>query len=322
MKIIFMGTPEFAVPTLRILIENNYEILAVITQSDRPKGRGKTVVSPPVKVLAEQYGIPVVQPKKIRKEEVLQQIRNLSPDVIVVVAYGQILPKVLLAIPPLGCINVHGSLLPKYRGAAPIHRAIIQGEEKTGITTMFMDEGMDTGDMLLKQEIPIEHNDTAESLHDKLSLIGAELLLETLRQLEAGTLKRIPQNDEAATYAPMLKKEDGLINWQETAVTIERKVRGLYPWPGAYTYFQGKMLKLLKVAVEERATETCDSSLAGTILELDKTVGVLIATGKGCLRILEIQPENKKPMSCSDFCRGYRLSVGDKLGEYTMTREI
>lgn len=313
MKVIFMGTPEFAVPTLRILIENNYDIRAVVTQPDRAKGRGRTVVPPPVKILAAQHGIVVLQPQKIRVKEVLQSIRKLEPDVIVVAAYGQILPGALLQIPRLGCINVHGSLLPKYRGAAPIHQAIIRGERETGLTTMFMDEGMDTGDMLLQQKIPIEKDDTAGTLHDKLCLIGSELLLETLRQLEAGTLKRIPQNHEAATYAPMLKKEDGRINWQETAVAIDRKIRGLFPWPGAYTYFQNKMVKLLKVEVEDTLADTGDA-LPGTVVELDKNVGPLIATGEGGIRILQIQPQNKKPMSCSDFCRGYRLSIGDKLG--------
>ena len=312
MNVIFMGTPDFAVPTLKILIENGYNILAVVTQPDRPKGRGKQVIPPPVKVLAEQHEIPVLQPVRVRKEESLHQIRELAPDMIVVVAYGQILPAALLEIPPMGCINVHGSVLPKYRGAAPINWAIIRGEQETGITTMYMDEGMDTGDMLLKCAIPIEADDTAGSIHDKLSLVGAELLLDTLRELEVGTLTRIPQHDEDATYAPMLKKEDGCIDWQESAVNIDRKVRGLFPWPGAYTYFQGNMVKLLKVAVEEKP-ETVDDAPAGTVVELDKKAGPLIATGEGFLRILEIQPQNKKPMRCSDFCRGYHLEIGDRL---------
>ncbi len=309
-----MGTPDFAVPTLRILIEHNYAIQAVVTQPDRPKGRGNTVVPPPVKVLARQHEIPVLQPVKIRKKETLQQIRNLAPDVIVVIAYGQLLPNTLLEIPPLGCINVHGSLLPKYRGAAPLNWSIIRGEEETGITTMFMDEGMDTGDMLLKRTIPIGKDDTAGTLHDTLCVIGAELLLETLQELEKGSLKRIPQDHDASTYAPMLKKEDGQINWQDAAITIDRKVRGLFPWPGAYTSFQGKMVKLLKVAVEDSPADTCDT-LPGIVVALDKNIGPLIATGAGCLRILQIQPQNKKPMNCSDFCRGYRLAVGDRLGE-------
>jgi methionyl-tRNA formyltransferase len=255
-----------------------------------------------------------LQPVKIRKKEVLQQIKDLEPEVIVVIAYGQILPKSLLDIPPLGCINVHGSLLPKYRGAAPINWSIIQGEEETGITTMFMDEGMDTGDMLLKRKIPIGKEDTAGTLHDKLCVVGAEVLLETLQQLEKGTLKRMPQDHDAATYAPMLKKEDGCVDWQEAAITIDRKVRGLFPWPGAYTVFQGKTVKLLKVAVEDSPGGTGDT-LPGTVVALDKNIGPVIATGEGCIRILQIQPQNKKPMNCSDFCRGYRLAEGDRLGE-------
>ncbi len=312
MNVIFMGTPDFAVPTLNSLLEHDDTMLAVVTQPDRPKGRGKRVIPPPVKVVAQKHGIPALQPKRVRQEESLQQIRDLAPDVIVVAAYGQILPKALLEIPPLGCINVHGSLLPKYRGAAPVNWAIIRGEEETGITTMYMDEGMDTGDMLLKRTVPIGAGDTAGSLHDKLSVIGAELLIETLRELEAGTLKRIPQNDAEATYAPMLRKEDGRIDWQESAVNIDRKVRGFFPWPGAYTYFQGNMVKLLRVAVEDNPEASGDAS-AGTVVDLEKNAGPLIATGKGGLRIVEIQPQNKKPMRCSDFCRGYHVTVGDRL---------
>ncbi len=313
MNVVFMGTPEFATPVLHILIKNHYDIQAVVTQPDRPKGRGRIVIASPVKVLAEQHGIPVLQPEKVRKKDALQAIRDLEPDVIIVAAYGQILPESLLQIPPLGCINVHASLLPKYRGAAPINQAIIRGEQETGITTMFMDKGMDTGDILLQRKIPIEKDETAGTLHDRLCLIGAELLLETLRQLEAGTLKRIPQEHEAATYAPMLKKEDGRINWQEAAVAIDRKVRGLFPWPGAYTYFRGKMVKLLSVEVENTPAGAANA-LAGTIVDIDKKVGPLIVTGEGGIRILHIQPQNKKPMSCSDFCRGYRVSVSDKFG--------
>lgn len=313
MNVVFMGTPEFAVPTLRMLIEDSYAVQAVVTQPDRPKGRGRTVVPSPVKILAETYGIPVLQPEKVRSKEFQQQLKEIAPEVIVVAAYGQIIPESILNIPSQGCINVHGSLLPKYRGAAPIHWAIIRGEEETGITTMFMDKGMDTGDMLLKRAIPIEHNDTAGSLHDKLSLVGAELLLETLQQLEAKGLVRIPQDDEAATYAPILKKEDGRIDWEETADVIDRKVRGFFPWPGAYTYFQGRMIKLLKVAIEECSPGVEDLA-PGSVVHLDNVTGPLISTGKGCLRIMRIQPQNRKAMNCSDFCRGYHLEVGTQLG--------
>lgn len=315
MKIVFMGTPDFAVPTLQILIDRQHTVQAVVTQPDRPKGRGRSMVAPPVKTLAEKHGIPVLQPEKVRKAEFIQTLKELAPDVIVVVAYGQILPGSILNIPPLGCINIHGSLLPKYRGAAPIHWAIIRGETETGVTTMFMDKGMDTGDMLLKRTVPISPADTTGTLHDSLSQLGAELLVDTLVQLEKGTLKRIPQDDKLAEYAPMLKKEDGLIDWSEPANVIDRKVRGLFPWPGAYTYFQGKMVKLLEVALEEPSLGIKGKAQAGEVLELDSANGPLIASGEGCLRILKIQPQNKKAMKCSDFCRGYHLTPGAKLGK-------
>jgi methionyl-tRNA formyltransferase len=312
MIIVFMGTPEFSVPTLRILLENRYDVRAVVTQPDRPKGRGQKVVPSPVKALAEQYQIPVLQPEKIRTQAVQQKLSDIAPDVIVVAAYGQILPKSLLSIPRLGCINIHASLLPRYRGAAPIHWAIIRGEKETGITTMLMDEGMDTGDILLQKTVAIDEEDTAGTLHAKLSRIGAELLLETVQRVKQGTITPIPQNHEAATYAPLLKKEDGWITWQEPAIQIYNIVRGCFPWPGAYTYFQGKTLKLLKVRME-RDVGNISSPGPGTVVTLDKHTGPVIATGEGYIRILEIQPENKKPMHSSDFCRGYHLAVGDRL---------
>ena len=315
MKVVFMGTPDFAVPTLQILIERGHTLQAVVTQPDRPKGRGRTLVAPPVKMLAEQHGIPVLQPEKVRNAEFVQTLKTLAPDVMVVVAYGQILPESILNIPPLGCINIHGSLLPKYRGAAPIHWAIIRGETETGITTMFMDKGMDTGDMLLKKTVPISPSDTTGTLHDTLSQVGAELLIDTLGRLEQGALERIPQDDELASYAPMLKKEDGRIDWGEPADVIDRRVRGLFPWPGAYTHFQGKMVKLLEVALEELPSGLKGQAQPGEVLALDSAKGPLIACGEGCVRILKIQPQNKKVMICSDFCRGYHLTAGVRLGE-------
>ncbi len=315
MNIIFMGTPEFAVPTLQKLIDHGYTIQAVVTQPDRAKGRGQHVVSPPVKTLAEQHGIPVLQPRRVREEAVVQQIRDLNPDAIVVVAYGQILPETLLRIPRFGCINVHASLLPKYRGAAPMNWAIVRGETETGVTTMFMDKGMDTGDMLLTRTISIEPRETTETLHDKLSALGADLLIETLRQADAGTLVRIPQDHAAATYAPLMKKEDGLIDWNEPAYAIDCKVRGFFPWPGAYTTIHGKSVKVLHVEVEAETPPAPPEYQPGMVVRIEQTRGPLIATGAGCVRILEIQPENKKPMRCSDFCRGYRLNVGERFGE-------
>lgn len=321
LKVLFMGTPDFAVPTLRMLIEQQYALQAVITQPDRAKGRGKQIVAPPIKRLAEQYQIPVLQPEKVRTKAMVQTLREFTPDLIVVVAYGQILPETILQIPAHGCINVHASLLPKYRGAAPIHWAIMRGETETGITTMFMDKGMDTGDMLVQHAMPIQEDDTAGTLHEKLAELGAETLLETLTQLEAGDLQRLPQNHDAATYAPMLKKEDGKIDWQEHALTIIRKVRGLDPWPGAYTSYQGRIVKLLQVQPETCPTHNI-STIPGAIIDIDKLSGPLIKTGDGCIRILRIQPQNKSPMACSDFCRGYRLEIGDVLGETKKEMEI
>ncbi|MCP4402131.1 MAG: methionyl-tRNA formyltransferase, partial [bacterium] len=300
---------------LQRLIDLRHTVQAVVTQPDRAKGRGRSVLAPPVKLSAEKHGIPVLQPERARQPECIRRLKELAPDVIVVVAYGQILPESILHIPPLGCINIHASLLPKYRGAAPIHRALIQGETETGITTMFMDKGMDTGDMLLKRTVPISPSDTSGTLHDTLSHVGAELLSDTLEQLEKGELERIPQNHELASYAPMLKKEDGRIDWNEPAKVIDRKVRGLFPWPGAYTYFQGKMVKLLEVAPGECPSGMKKEPQPGEVLELDSASGPLIASGQGCLRILKIQPQNKKAMKCSDFCRGYHVTIGARLGQ-------
>jgi methionyl-tRNA formyltransferase len=260
----------------------------------------------------------VLQPPKIRAVEVREQLQEIAPDAIVVIAYGQILPESILRIPKAGCLNVHASLLPKYRGAAPIQWAIIRGEQETGITTMFMDKGMDTGDMLLQQRVPIAPEDTAGSLHDTLARVGADVLIRTLQGLADGSVEPIPQNHEEATYAPLLTKEDGLIDWHDSAINIHNKVRGMFPWPGAFTHFRGKVVKVLKVMVasgevvaSEEAVE-CSFS-PGTVVALDNTEGPLIATSEGLIRILEIQPENRKPMRCSDFCRGYHLAIGDRL---------
>lgn len=240
MQVIFMGTPDFAVPTLRAIHEAGHELLAVVTQPDKPKGRGNQVQFPPVKDVALEYGVPVYQPKRVREEEFIEVLRGLQPDVIVVVAFGQILPKAVLDIPKYGCINVHASLLPKLRGAAPIQWSIIDGEEKTGVTTMFMDVGLDTGDMLLKEETVISPEETGGSLHDRLSELGGPLLIRTLSELEAGTLVRIPQKDEESNYAKMLDKALGNLDFTRPAVELERLIRGLNPWPSAYTHFNGK----------------------------------------------------------------------------------
>lgn len=308
MKTVFMGTPEFAVPSLKALIESGEEVVAVVTQTDKPKGRGLEVISPPTKVLSEKHSIPVLQPQKIRTDEFFNNIKNLNPDLICVVAYGKILPKNILDIPPYGCINVHASLLPKYRGAAPINWAIIRGERVTGITTMKMDEGMDTGDMLLKREMTIDDEDTGETLSGKLSEMGAEVLIETIKLLKEGRLNPIPQDHSQATYAPMLKKEDGNIDWKKSAEEIRNLIRGTLPWPGAYTTLEGKLLKIYKA----RATK--DSGRLGEVIKSNSEI-LRAATGIGALDILEIQIEGGKRLQTEAFLRGRRIKEGTVLGD-------
>jgi methionyl-tRNA formyltransferase len=303
MRIIFMGTPEFAVPSLRALIESGEDVVAVVTQPDKPKGRGLEVAPPPTKILAEKNGIPVLQPTKIKTEEFFNELKRFNPDLICVAAYGKILPKNLLELPPYGCINVHASLLPKYRGAAPINWAIIRGEKVTGITTMKMDEGMDTGDMLLKEEVSIDDEDTGETLSEKLSEIGARLLIRTLNLLKEGKLNFIPQDHTQATYAPMLKKEDGNIDWKKSAEEIRNHIRGALPWPGAYTNLEGKLLKIYKARLAE------GEGKPGEVIKSQP--GFLrVATGKGALDILEIQIEGGKKLGTEAFLRGRRIKEG------------
>jgi len=308
MRIVFMGTPEFAVPSLKALIESEDEVVAVVCQPDKPKGRGLEVLPPPTKVLAEKHGIPVLQPQKIKTEEFFNELKKFSPDLICVVAYGKILPKNILDLPPYGCINVHASILPKYRGAAPINWAIIRGEKVTGITTMKMDEGMDTGDMLLKREIPIDDEDTGETLSQRLSLIGAELLIETIRLLKGGGLNPIPQDHSQATYAPMLKKENGNIDWGKPAEEIRNLIRGTLPWPGAYTTLEGKLLKIYKARVNE------GTGNPGEVIKSDS--GILrVATGRGALDLLEVQIEGGKRLKAEEFLRGRRIKEGMIVGD-------
>jgi methionyl-tRNA formyltransferase len=307
MRIIFMGTPEFAVPSLKALIESGEQVIAVVCQPDNPKGRGLEVIPPPTKVLAEKHGIPVLQPQKIRTDEFFNKLEGLNPDLICVVAYGKILPKNILDLPPHGCINVHASLLPKYRGAAPINWAIIRGERVTGITTMKMDEGMDTGDMLLKKDMPIDDEDTGETLSGKLSEMGAEVLIETIRLLKEGRLNPIPQDHSQATYAPMLKKEDGNIDWKKPAEEIRNLIRGALPWPGAYTKLEGKLLKIY------RARATKDSGRPGEVIRSNSEI-LRVATGTGALDILEIQIEGGKRLQTEAFLRGRRIKEGTVLG--------
>jgi len=302
MRLLFMGTPAFSVPTLKALLSSHHTVSAVFTQPDKPSGRGEKLSAPPVKRLALEQGIPVHQPKKLKAPECQPVFSELNADAYVVVAYGKILPQWLLDLPRWGAYNVHASLLPKYRGAAPIHWAIANGETKTGITTMKLDAGMDTGDMLLQQEIPIEPEDTCASIHDRLAEIGAELMLRTLEDLEKGTAKRIPQDPELASYAPMLKKSDGLLDWSQSAVSLHNRIRALNPWPGTYTQLQGQTFRIWKAQPAEVSSELPP----GTLLHHGSGAAV-VACGTGSLRLEEVQLENRRRTTALDFLHGIRL---------------
>ena len=309
MKAVFMGTPDFAVPTLQKMIDMGIEVTAVVTQPDKAKGRGKKVIYSPVKECALAHELPVYQPVRIRKEpEFIQTLRDMQPDVIVVVAFGQILPKEILDIPRLGCVNVHASLLPKFRGAAPIQWSIIDGEEVTGVTTMLMDVGLDTGDMLLKAEIPMDPKETGGSLHDKLAAVGGELLEKTLIGLEAGTIVPEKQDDsQAGEYARMLDKELGHIDFNQPAVVIERLIRGLNPWPSAYTYIDGKTLKIWEAEVLDR-NYGCEY---GEVAEVTRNC-LIIQTGVGALSVKSVQLQGKKRMDIAAFLNGYTIEKGTR----------
>lgn len=305
MKMIFMGTPDFAVPALKALAEQGHQVIAVVTQPDKPKGRGKAVQMTPVKEAALELNIPVYQPVKVREEGFLQQLEAMEPEVIVVAAFGQILPQRLLDIPKYGCINIHASLLPKYRGAAPIQWVIIDGEKETGITTMQMNAGLDTGDMLEKAVVPIDPEETGGSLHDKLSAAGGKLILSTLDKLEKGQLVPVPQTEENTCYAKMLDKALGKIDWNQDAQRIERLIRGLNPWPSAYTGLESKTLKLWQAKVVEEDYP----GQPGQVVKAGKNE-LLIKTGKGTLSVLSLQLEGKKRMDTGAFLRGYPVSEG------------
>ncbi|MCD7745040.1 MAG: methionyl-tRNA formyltransferase [Lachnospiraceae bacterium] len=310
-NVVFMGTPDFAVGTLQALIDSGrYQVQAVFSQPDKPKGRSRALQMPPVKEAAISVGIPVYQPVKIREKEWIDLLNELRPDVIVVAAFGQIIPQAILDIPEYGCINVHASLLPKYRGAAPIQWAVINGEEESGVTTMRMDAGLDTGDMILKRIVPLEKDETGGSLFDKLSAAGASLLLETLEALENGTASYEKQPEESPTpYAAMLTKEDGCIDWSMSARAIECRIRGLDPWPGAWTRFRGKLLKIWKAEVDSAGTDA-PRMQPGTICKVTKT-SLYVQTGDGVLSIRELQPEGKKRMTADAYLRGYPVTAGE-----------
>jgi len=307
MRVVFMGTPEFAVPALEALIEGGHDVVAVVTQPDKPKGRSGKMVYPPVKEAAVLKDIPVFQPIKIKEKEAVEVIKSYQPEVIVVAAFGQILPKEILDMPKHGCINIHASLLPKYRGAAPIQWAIIKGEKETGITTMYMDVGVDTGDMIDKLVIPIAEKETGGSLQDKLAKLGGTLILETLSKLQQGIAVREVQEDSISFYAKMLDKKMGNIDFNQSAIEIERLIRGLNPWPSAYTKLNGKLLKIWEADVED--TDCKEYAKAGEITDITENA-IIVSTGNGKLIIKELQLEGKKRMNVNAFLRGYAVEKG------------
>lgn len=307
MKIVFMGTPEFAAGALTALAEAGHEITLVVTQPDKPKGRSKLFLPPPVKVEAEKLGIEVFQPDRIKRAENVEYLKKYEADVFVVAAFGQILSKEILEMPKYGCINIHASLLPKYRGAAPIQWSILNGEEKTGVTIMQMDEGLDTGDILLVGEIAIEDTDNSDTLHDKLMNEGAKLIVDALKLLEEGKLSARKQPDEPLFYASMIKKEDGEIDFKESAVSIGRKIRAFFPWPGTFSFLNGNLVKISEAKVINENTD----NEAGVVTNVTKN-SILVQTGDGLLEILRIQPQGKKEMSVHNYLLGKKINIGDR----------
>lgn len=311
-KIVFMGTPAFAVPSLEMLLQEGYEVDAVVTQPDRPVGRKRVLTPTAVKAAALQHNLTVWQPEKLRVSSTIEDIRSLQPDLIVTAAYGQILPKSVLDIPRLGCINVHGSLLPKYRGGAPIQRSIMNGEPVTGVTIMYMAEGMDTGDMISRVEVPITDADNAGTMFEKLSAAGSDLLRRTLPELIAGRAEAVPQNNDEATYAPNLKREDEQIDWTRPAQDLFNQVRGLVPFSGAFTMWNGEVFKVWACEAPADASSNAGGRGPGTVLTADAR-GIEVQTGAGTLRLTEVQPAGKKAMPAAEFVRSGKLSQGTVL---------
>ncbi|WP_435925039.1 methionyl-tRNA formyltransferase [Paenibacillus sp. DYY-L-2] len=313
MKIVFMGTPAFAVPSLEALLKEGYEIAAVVTQPDRPQGRKKVLTPTPVKEAALKHGLPVLQPQRLRAPEAVEELAGLAPDLIVTAAYGQILPKAVLDMPRYGCLNVHGSLLPKYRGGAPIQRSIINGERETGVTLMYMAEGLDTGDMIAKTVVPIEDEDTAGTIFEKLSAVGAELLIKQLPLILDGTAERVPQNDAESTYAPNLSRDDERIDWSATSRDIFNRVRGLVPFSGGFTLWDGEVFKVWAVAKpKEGGSSGSGEAAPGTVLDLS-AAGIEVKTGDGSVLLTRIQPAGKKAMDAAEFVRGGVMKKGTVL---------
>ena len=313
MKIVYMGTPDFAVPPLAALVQNGYEVTAVVTQPDKPKGRGKTLLPTPVKEEAMKHDIPVYQPLKVREPEFVETLKKLEPDMIIVAAFGQIIPKTILDMPKYGCLNIHASLLPKYRGAAPIQQAVIDGEKESGVTIMQMGVGLDTGDMISQAVVPLAEDETGGSLFDKLAEEGAALLIRTIPSIVDGTAIYTKQPEESPTpYAAMISKKMGLMDFSKSAVELERLVRGLNPWPSAYTFLNGKTLKVWKCAVE---CAECGKEAPGTIIGVDKS-GIHVACGSDALILKEVQLEGKKRMEAEVFLRGYHMEAGTRFTDH------
>lgn len=307
-KIIFMGTSDFAVESLNAVLKSSDEVAAVVTQPDKPKGRGMVLMPPPTKVLAQSHNIPVFQPERIKEDWFIDKLKGISPDMIVVAAYGKILPKIILEIPKNGCVNVHASVLPKYRGAAPINWAIINGEKTTGVTTMLMDEGMDTGKMLLKEDVEISDDDTAVTLHDKLKVVGANLLLKTIDAIRSNSAVLIEQDNSHATYAPIFKKADCLIDWHKDANAVRNFVRGLNPCPCAFTHLGNKLLKIYSGFV--KSIQVCEAP--GTVIAASSE-GIEVAAKDSIFVITELKPENRNKMNAAEFIRGYKIEKGQIL---------
>lgn len=321
MDVVFMGTPDFAVAALEAIIEAGHRVTAVVTQPDKPKGRGKEMQMPPVKECAVAHGIPVFQPVKIKDAEAVDTLRTYGADVFVVAAFGQILSEEILTMPRFGCVNIHASLLPKYRGSAPIQWAIINGDKTTGVTIMQMDKGIDTGDMFCKKEVAISPGETGDSLHDKLAQAGAELIVEALPKIESGDMTPVKQNDEESSYVKMLHKSMGKIDWQQSAQSLDCLIRGLISWPGAFTVRNGKTLKIWEEEAltdeelrEKHTASDISDEAAGTVVLVEKDA-FYVQTGDGILKITSVQPEGKKRMAVKDYLLGYQIKAGEMLGE-------
>lgn len=313
MRVVFMGTPDFAVGALEAIIQAGHQVTAVVTQPDKPKGRGKEVQMTPVKVCAMAHDIPVFQPVKIKEGEAVERLRGYEADIFVVVAFGQILSEEILSMPKYGCVNIHASLLPKYRGAAPIQWAVINGEKVTGVTIQQMDKGIDTGDILMKTEVTIDKAETADSLHDKLAQAGAQLIVEALPKIENGDITLVKQNEEESSYAKMLQKSMSRIDWSKDAAELDCLIRGLISWPGAVTVFRGKNLKIWEEEVKD-VTNHVEDAEPGTVVCVEKNA-FYVQTGKGTLKITAVQPEGKKRMAVKDFLLGYPVKAGEKFGK-------